>query len=183
MDPYTACSYQVHQSFFIKIPLLGQNVLKKLSIIGHLSQCLYKRFVNLYCLEDIQESRELLFHFSFLMSLREGNNRHVNMFIFFLLQFFSLHLLLSMYLFPFQSLQSSLNYLTCFLYQFLLLQISQSFSSLLILCFLHLFHFLELPPCNPLGSSLCHLGKHPWIDSALLGPTPLLVSPNSLERH
>ena len=46
-----------------------------------------------------------------------------------------------------------------------------------------LFYFLELPPCNTLDSSLCHLVKHPWIDSALLEPTALLGSPDSLERH
>ena len=37
--------------------------------------------------------------------------------------------------------------------------------------------------CNLLDFSLRHLGKHSWIDSALLGSAALLVSPNYSERH
>ena len=83
----------------------------------------------------------------------------------------------------FQSLQPNLNYSTCFLFQFLLPQLFKSFSSLFLFYFLSLFYFLELPPNNPSYSSLCHLGRHPWIDSSLLGLTTLLVSPDFSERH
>ena len=41
----------------------------------------------------------------------------------------------------------------------------------------------ESQPFNPSDSFLCHLGMHPWADSAWLRQATLPESPNSLKRH
>ena len=81
----------------------------------------------------------------------------------------------------FSLLQQFMNCTASVLLQFLL-SLPQ-FSSFPIFCLLSLFHFSYSLPCNLLDSSLCHLGRHPWVDSALLRPAAILVSPDSSERH
>ena len=66
-------------------------------------------------------------------------------------------------------------------FQFLHVYLSQFLSSYFFSLPV-LSHFLELLPCNPLYSSLCHLGMHPWTNPAWLGLAALPESPYSLKK-
>ena len=124
----------------------------------HLSQCLRKRDIDLYLLEKIQESRELLFKIRLLEPLREWNLRIVcfnpSFFLRFLFSTCCSCCILFFYLH-----QQLLNYATSILLQFLHVSLPR-FPSSHFICLLVLCYFLELLPCNPSNSSLCHLGMH-----------------------
>ena len=72
MDNCTASSSQVHYSFLSYFPFLVQYLLHKFCIVRHLVDYHCKWDIDFYLLEDVQESRKLLFPFCFLKPM--GND-------------------------------------------------------------------------------------------------------------
>ena len=78
LDNCTAGSSQVHNSFFSYSPFLVQYLLQKFFIVRHLVDYLCKWDIDFYLLEDVQESRKLLFPFCLLKPLGKWNSRCIS---------------------------------------------------------------------------------------------------------
>ena len=78
MDNCTAGSSQVHYSFLNYLPFLVQYLLQKFCIVRHLVDYFCKRDIDFYLLEDVHESRKLLFTFCFLKPLGEWHCRCIS---------------------------------------------------------------------------------------------------------
>ena len=100
LENCTAGSSQVHYSFLSYFHFLVQYLLQKFCIFRHLVDYLCKKDIDFYLLEDVQESRKLLFPFCFLKPLGKWHRRCISWYslILFLLttsfRLFSLYLLL-----------------------------------------------------------------------------------------
>ena len=103
MDNCTAGSSQIHYSFLGYFPFLIQHLLHKFCISRHLVHYLCKWDIDFYLLEDVQESRKLLFPFCLLKPLGEWHGRCISWYslLLFLLtasfRLFSLYAILSFF--------------------------------------------------------------------------------------
>ena len=101
LDNCTAGSSQVHYSFLNYFPFLAQYLLQKFCISRHLVDYLCKWDIDFYFLENVQESRKLLFPFCLLKPLWKWHYRCISWYslLLFLLttffRLFSLYALLS----------------------------------------------------------------------------------------
>ena len=100
MDNCTAGRSQAHYSFLSYFPFLVQYLFQKFCIVRNLVDYFYKGNIDFYLLEDVQESRKLLFPFCFLNPLGEWHCKCISWYslLLFLLttsfRLFSLYLLL-----------------------------------------------------------------------------------------
>ena len=139
MDNCTAGSNQVHYSFLSYFPFLVQYLLQKFFIIRHLVDYLWKWNIGFYLLEDVQESRKLLFPFCLLNPLGKWHCRCISWYslLLFLLttsfRLLSMHLLLC---FCILFRRALLSFLSCFFlfcinlfFPFLLVVVSHFFPT------------------------------------------------------
>ena len=84
MDNCTAGSSQVHYSLLSYLPFLVQYLLQKFCINRHLVDYLCKWDIDFYFLENVQESRKLLFPFYLLKPLWKWHCRCISWYSFLL---------------------------------------------------------------------------------------------------
>ena len=133
MDNCTAGSSQVYYSLFSYLPFLAQYLLQKFCISRNLVDYLCKWAIDFYFLENVQESRKLLFPFFLLKPLWKWHCRCVS--------WYSLLLFLLITSFRLFSLYALLSFLSSLFFPFFLSVVA---------------HFLTKLPCSPLDSFECH---------------------------
>ena len=150
MDNCITGSSQVH-SFLSYLPFLVQYLLQKFCIVRHLVDYLCKRDIDFYLLEDVQESRKLLFPFCFLKPLGEWHYRCISWYFLLLFLLTTSFRLFSLYLLLFLCILFR-RALLSFLSSFFLFYISLFFPFFLVV----VSHFLTELPCSPLDSFEYH---------------------------